>query len=154
MDPLTALSVAGNVIQFVDFSTKLLSQGYELYKSVGGKLKADEELELIASDLSGLVKKFQEANIQSSPPVCLATPTPGGNPVPVLQRICDEAIKIAGDLHIKLKKVQIDKSKNRYGETFKRVWMRLWSQKEIDEMVGRLSRLREVITSEAIAAIL
>ena len=39
-------------------STKLLSQCYELYISTSGKLQAEEELELITSDLSGLINKI------------------------------------------------------------------------------------------------
>ena len=31
MEPLTALSVAGNVVQFVDYGTKLLSASHTLY---------------------------------------------------------------------------------------------------------------------------
>jgi len=58
MDPLTALSLAGNGIQFVELAPSLLSQGYELYKSTSGKLQAEEELELITSDLSGLINKI------------------------------------------------------------------------------------------------
>jgi hypothetical protein len=38
MDPLTALSVAACVVQFVDYGTKLLSKGRELYKSADGAL--------------------------------------------------------------------------------------------------------------------
>ncbi|OAL32178.1 hypothetical protein AYO20_07946 [Fonsecaea nubica] len=32
MDPITAVSIAGNAIQFVDFTAKLISKGAELYK--------------------------------------------------------------------------------------------------------------------------
>jgi hypothetical protein len=64
---LAALSLAGNVIQFVDFGCKLLSQGHELYKSTGGKLEVDEEREVITSDLSALINKIQFGNTQKSP---------------------------------------------------------------------------------------
>jgi hypothetical protein len=38
MDPLTALSVAGNAVQFVDFGSKILFKSYKLYKSQDGVL--------------------------------------------------------------------------------------------------------------------
>lgn len=153
MDPLTALSLAGNVIQFVEFGTKLLSQGYELYKSTGGKLQAEEELELITSDLSGLINKIQHGNTQKPPST--PTPTHGGNAQqPVFEKICEEATKIAQAILDKLEKLKIDDTKNRKFETFKTVWKRLWSQGEIDQLVNRLSRLKDVINTEALAAIL
>lgn len=36
LDPLTAVGLAGTVVQFVDFSTKLVSHSVELYEK--GKL--------------------------------------------------------------------------------------------------------------------
>lgn len=156
MDPLTALSLAGNIIQFVDFGTKLLSQGYELYKSTGGKLEVDEEVELITSDLSGLINKIQYAiKVQKAPSATTQTLTHSSNAhQPVFDKICDEATRIAQIILAKLETLKIDNTKNRKLETFKRIWKRLWSQKEIDELVNSLSRLKDVINTEALAAIL
>jgi hypothetical protein len=50
MDPLTALSLAGTIIQFVDFGCKLLAEGKELYKSTTGILTVNEELELAVDE--------------------------------------------------------------------------------------------------------
>lgn len=36
MDPLSALSLAGTIVQFVDFSCKLISQTRKAYKSTTG----------------------------------------------------------------------------------------------------------------------
>jgi hypothetical protein len=33
LDPVTALGVAGNIVQFVDFGCKLISNGFELYRN-------------------------------------------------------------------------------------------------------------------------
>lgn len=62
LDPLTALSVAGTIVQFVDFGTKPLSQANELYKSSVGTLKSNYELELVMTDLRGLVIKLRQNN--------------------------------------------------------------------------------------------
>lgn len=50
MDPLTALSLAGNIIQFVDFGGRLLGGAGEIYHSAEGSLKVHDELELVATD--------------------------------------------------------------------------------------------------------
>jgi hypothetical protein len=57
MDPLTALSLAGTIVQFVDFGSRLFTDSREFYKSTTGTLKANEVLELIISDLRALVVK-------------------------------------------------------------------------------------------------
>jgi hypothetical protein len=61
MDPLSALSLAGNIVQFVDFGLKLLSGAVELYKSPSGTLAAHHELELVTTDLSALVIKLRQS---------------------------------------------------------------------------------------------
>lgn len=61
MDPLTALSLAGSLVQFVDFTLKILTTGYPLYKASTGSLSAHEELKCVARDLSGLAKRLSHA---------------------------------------------------------------------------------------------
>lgn len=56
LDPLTALSVASSVVQFVDFGIKLVTEGYELYEK-GGLLQNDE-IELVTKDLTRLTKNL------------------------------------------------------------------------------------------------
>jgi hypothetical protein len=50
MEPLTALSVAGNVLQFVDFSQKIISKILEIYKAVDGASPNNHHLETIVRD--------------------------------------------------------------------------------------------------------
>ncbi|KAE8441140.1 hypothetical protein EG329_005823 [Mollisiaceae sp. DMI_Dod_QoI] len=52
MDPVTCLGIVSAVVQFVDFGTKLVSEGKELYRSANGASKENIELEKIAADLS------------------------------------------------------------------------------------------------------
>ncbi len=59
LDPLTALSIAGNIFQFIDFSTKLISKGHELYNSADGVSVGNAELEVIAKDLQHLHGRLQ-----------------------------------------------------------------------------------------------
>jgi hypothetical protein len=47
MNPFTALSPAGNVVQFVDFGIRLVSRGSELYTLATGSLTANDEIELL-----------------------------------------------------------------------------------------------------------
>lgn len=155
MDPLTALSLAGTVVQFVDFGSKLLSQGYELYRSTGGQLAVDEEVDLITANLLGLVSKMRRANVHGPQRKATSIPRYDCNAQSInFEDICAEAAKIAQAILVKLAMLKIDNTRSRKLETFKRVWKRLWSQSEIDSLLGRLLRLKYVINTEALAAIL
>lgn len=54
MEPVSALALAGNIIQLVDFSTRILSRSKELYKSVDGQTAEHALLENAAQNLSDL----------------------------------------------------------------------------------------------------
>ena len=58
MDPLSAIGFAGNICQFVDFSSKLMSEARQAYKSAAGASRENIELESITKDLSELAQKL------------------------------------------------------------------------------------------------
>jgi hypothetical protein len=60
MDPLSALSIAASVVQFVDFGTRLLSGTREVYKSASGQTKDIVELSTIVADLSQFSQNIRE----------------------------------------------------------------------------------------------
>ncbi|KAF2803353.1 uncharacterized protein BDZ99DRAFT_400033, partial [Mytilinidion resinicola] len=62
LDPLTAIGLAGNVVQFVDFTAKLIAEGRAIYKA--GATSENEDLEVITRDLIGLNGKL----LSVSPP--------------------------------------------------------------------------------------
>jgi len=51
MDPLTALGLAGNIVQFVDFTSKLISTTQKLYDSSSGAKDEHLELENLARNI-------------------------------------------------------------------------------------------------------
>ncbi|KAG8534382.1 uncharacterized protein KY384_001227 [Bacidia gigantensis] len=44
MDPFSALGLAGNIIQFIDFGSKIVSSSFDIYKSVDGSSSVSREL--------------------------------------------------------------------------------------------------------------
>jgi hypothetical protein len=146
MDPLTAFSVAGTVIQFVDFGHQLLRNTVQLYKSSRGALEANEELELVTGDLRGVISKLRKScsTIPSNP----ATSVIGdGGSQGTLMIICDEAAKIATELLEKLDTLKVNDGKHRRWNSFKAALRAAWSKEEIKLLEGRLSRLKESIQS-------
>ncbi|KAE8444824.1 hypothetical protein EG329_014179 [Mollisiaceae sp. DMI_Dod_QoI] len=159
MDPLTALSLAGNVIQFVDFARKLLSQGYELYKSTSGQLAADEELELVTSDLRDVIHKIQKANVTTSVVLSTqATVNDSEQKRPSFENICAKAAEIAQTILTKLDGFKLDSklkpSKDRKGETFRKFCKRVWSGDELHQLEKRLNTLKDAIDREVLVTIM
>jgi hypothetical protein len=140
LDPLSALSVGSNVIQLIDFMTKLVSKSQQLYTSVDGALFENQDLEATTERLVALNKvtdalprtshkrrrQFDEAVKASSA----------------------EADKLLGVLH-KLKVRPID---GRW-KSFQQAINSVWNQEKIDELSGRLQRHREEIIMHMLVSI-
>jgi hypothetical protein len=159
MDPLSALSLAGTVIQFVDFGSKLISQGYELYKSTNGQLAVDEELELVTSDLRDVILRIQRVNVIT--PLHPSTSTmidSSSSHVISFARICVEAVEVAQVILTKLDGFKIDSniksSKSRKLETFHQILKRLWSKAQLGQLLERLRTLKDEIDRAVLVAIM
>lgn len=58
MDPLTAISLAGTVVQFLDFGIKLVSKTHEIYSSIEGTQTRDVDLELLTENLTSVTRRL------------------------------------------------------------------------------------------------
>jgi hypothetical protein len=61
LDPLNALSLASAVVQFVDFSSRLISTGYDIYRSNEGAAAENLEIEAATSILQSQAALFRKA---------------------------------------------------------------------------------------------
>ena len=59
MDPLTALGLAGNVVQFIDYALKLINTGAEIAGSASGATEGTLELEKVCNTLKTFTLKFE-----------------------------------------------------------------------------------------------
>jgi hypothetical protein len=153
MDPLTALSVAGTVVQFVDFGSKLLGNTAHLYKSARGSLEATEELKLVTGDLQSVVTK-----LRNEPSMGL-----GGDSQPMtedLQRekdvfleICDMAANIADELLGRLKSLTVEQKGSRAFNSFKAALKAAWSKDEVASLRERLSTLKDSLQSRMMVSL-
>ncbi|KAF7865721.1 hypothetical protein EAF04_005887 [Stromatinia cepivora] len=62
LDPISAFSLAAAIIQFVDFSSKVISSAAELHHSSSGALANNLELSTIVSDLSAISNDLKARN--------------------------------------------------------------------------------------------
>jgi hypothetical protein len=151
MDPLTALSLAGTIVQFVDFGTKLLSESRGLYKSSSGALDANIELELITSDLYALITKLRfSSSVKDSN--SLITANEHEDQVG-LETICDHAAKVAEQLLGRLNDLKLKGGKHRKWESFQQAVKSAWSKEEITGLATRLSSFRQALDTQVLISI-
>jgi RecA-family ATPase len=140
MDPLSALSLAGNVLQFIDFGTKLFSKAGELYKSTVGSLAANDQLELVTADLRALVSKLRQP--LSSEETQVETVQEDKETWSSFNRVCDEAADVADEIILRLGKLRLQDGKFRRLRSILQAVETLWSEREITSLLKRLSSLR------------
>lgn len=108
MEPLTALSVANSVVQFVEFGGKLLSNTRTLYHSVNGVLSENVDIDLIASDIQNLLLGLKR-KLPENRPLSSSATKPGVNETDEsLDRICRKCVAIAEELLRKLDTLKMD----------------------------------------------
>lgn len=59
LDPMAALSLAGNIVQFLDFSINLVGKAHEVHKSVDGTLTEYLDAEVVAQRIRKLQSKLR-----------------------------------------------------------------------------------------------
>ena len=147
MDPLSALSLAGTIIQFVDFGSKLLSKAGKLYRSSQGPLKANDELELVSSDLRELVNKLEQSS--------RSRPSEGQqDPGQEFRQICSETKLVAEELLRRLETLKLDsESKHPKWRSLQMAVKSLWNEKEIESLMQRLMTLKEALETRVLFSI-
>jgi hypothetical protein len=99
MDPLTAFSLAGTIIQFVDYGTKILRGSKGLYDSASGASVVNDEIETRTKDLLDLVIKLRRPLSLESTSADYATYT-------ALRELCNGCRKVADELIARLQRLK------------------------------------------------
>ncbi|KAF4630952.1 hypothetical protein G7Y89_g7182 [Cudoniella acicularis] len=152
MDPITAFSVAGTVIQFVDFGSELLSGAHEIYKSTAGSLTVNEELELVTADFRAVVLRLEHLAPHSED-----ARTPENHQFQQgMVKICDEAKVLATDVINRLEEFKLKANVKGH----KLIWASLfqavkiaWSKDELDSVVKRLESLKSALQNRVLLAL-
>ncbi|KAE9374183.1 hypothetical protein N431DRAFT_481460 [Stipitochalara longipes BDJ] len=133
MDPLTALALASNIVGFIDFASKLISQGHEIYKSTSGALQENVDIEILANDLSLHVKRLKQGN----------TITAVTFQEQQLQSLASKCAILADDILLSLNKLKVNvnakfKSFNSAGKALRTAW----GKKDLEEKMAKLESFR------------
>ena len=136
MDPLSALSLASNIVQLVDVGTRVVSASLELYSPDG--ISVNGELESVMSDLVKICSALENPHDQikgsksSSSEIQLIT----------LSKSCktlgEELLTVLNSL-----KVQ---SPHKKWQSFRQALKAVWKEKEIHRYKERIINLRSEIS--------
>jgi len=149
MDPISALSVAGTVVQFVDFGSRLLKEGRGFYKSPSGASAINQELEIITTALQSVISKLR----QSVEVMNVSRPLTELDHQRHLSyhQICDGTAAIAEEICSKLETLKMQGNKYRKWESLEKAVKSIWSRQEVDGLVDRLSVFREILNTHILS---
>jgi hypothetical protein len=154
MDPLSALSVAGTVVQFVDFGSKLLRAGKDLYKSSTGVSATNAELETIAKAIQSVILKLRQS---SGPFEGFSPPGPLTNVENEVHlsfdQICDGVASIAEELLEKLQTLKVQNHKHRRWESVRKALKAMLSEKELGDLLKRLAMFKEALNTYVLSSL-
>ncbi|KAF2114525.1 hypothetical protein BDV96DRAFT_522208 [Lophiotrema nucula] len=141
VDPFTALGVAGNIIQFLDFSCKLISKGKEIYTSGEGASAVSLEIEVIHEDLCNVANALGPQHTISAQDIHLQQ----------LAKACQD---VAQDLLNTVRSLKVDpQAQHRKWKSFRQALKSVWKQSRIEDLEARLDSFRKQLTLHLVLSI-
>lgn len=131
MDPLSALSLATSIVQFVDFATKIVHGAHQIYQTGESAAAENADIELCATELHNLCSRLEVSKL----------PHPRSADDDALCRIADRCVKISGELSTLLGKVKARNPESKWQCMVSAVKTQL-KKGERDEIFVRLSQCR------------
>ncbi|KAK5093357.1 hypothetical protein LTR70_004729 [Exophiala xenobiotica] len=145
MEAIAGISLAANVIQFIDFSSRLISKGKEIHEN--GSLSEQDDLENVTRSLAHFSHKLRES-LQSRCTAGADITEDDKN----LERIATECSRIADQLLQRLQRLKYG-GKHRPWKSFRHALKSVWAKAEIDNLAARLAAYRQqlALQNQAIA---
>ena len=127
MDPVTALSTASCIVQFLDFGIRVVSKGNKIYRSIDGTLAENLDLELITNDLLLIQTKLQRST------QALGLSDTGEEDAKALRSLSRACGEVAERL---LRKLNMAKAQGRFRrwKSLRQALKSVWSKAEVEEM--------------------
>jgi len=146
LDPLTAFSVAGTVIQFVDFSLQLFQRSEELYGSVGGALSVNKELDQTTHQILKLVEKLSQS---LGPDGALGCQT---NDEYTLAGLCDACKAVAREMISRLNDLKV-KGRAQAWKSLRAAMMHAWNRDAMMALQKKLEGIKALIESYVLVSV-
>ncbi|KUJ12838.1 uncharacterized protein LY89DRAFT_699451 [Mollisia scopiformis] len=138
MDPLTALGLASNIIQLIQFTSDLVSKGREIYNSADGSLVENLELETIAQSLQNLSIDI--------------LPSHSSRTDKQLVDLCKKCNEISQELVKAITAVKANGPDKKW-DSFRQALSSVWNQKAIDALSARMERYRSQLDTTLLVSL-
>lgn len=135
METLAAVSLAGNIVNFLDFGLKIVSKGREIYHANDGALSEHNDLEAVTRDLLLLQTQMEQSLVTTSVAADL------GDHDADLVKLLESSNKLARNLLECLNKAKA-LGRFRRWKSFRQAVKSVSSKGEVDDMANRLSMYR------------
>jgi ankyrin repeat protein len=130
MDPVSALSLAGNILQFVELSAKLVSKGNAIFNSANGTLEENDRLEVVSS-------RLREHSLDLGRSIS----TPHTQNELALVAICRSCIDIVDELLQKLSCLAVQGNITRF-KSYRQALKSVWHKDAINDLASKLELFR------------
>ena len=137
MDPISSLSVASAIIQFVDFGSKLVDRGRRIYKNGDGTLAEYVDKEVAVSHLNHLNENLQDSIGGISTRRIAKRDR-------ALYDLCSKCRNAGNELLDHLVALKVDGSHRKW-KSFRQALKSVWSEDALNDMEKRLATFREEI---------
>jgi hypothetical protein len=151
LDPFTALDIAGNIVQFISFTAKLITTSNEIHQSTNNASIEHLDLEAIANNLRYLSERLKEDLRRH-----LIPPLGGGTSMSnasdkrteiQLRFINSKCSQEADALLAALRDLRLDGQLKKW-QCFKQALKSVWKDNQIKGVVNRLSEYRKALDTE------
>jgi len=147
MEPLSAFSVAANVIQLVDFTSKLVSGAHEIYESADEELIEHSELKAVTKNLSRLTREF-DTSIKARK---LDRKQFSENELEQ-ERLGKDCSRVASELLEALDRLKFH-GKHAKWNSVRQALLSVWHKDKIDTLEKRLERFRQELVANTLATL-
>lgn len=164
LDPLSALSVAAAVVQFIDFARTIVCKSKEIYRVTNGILPEESDAKSAAERLADLAQELETPVLFTdfAKEALAAMPDTIRDEMRVrYQRMNDrlgsirrECYTLSQELSQKLSQLEIPpRAQFRRWKSFRRALKSVWGKNEIDAAAGRLDKLRKDLETHVLAVV-
>ena len=126
LDPLTSISLAGTIVQFVDFGGKVISKVKDLKSSADGSSHNLFNSELVARDLLTLSQRLRDGTRLYRADRLSADDH-------ALEDLCDGCIALSRSMLERLKSLKVNQGAGNF-KVVQQALRAVWSEKEIESM--------------------
>jgi len=150
LDPLTALGLAGNLIQVIQFSYDIVSEGNKLYHDASGVLTQNKSIEEVSSDLTDLSESLKTKQEEWR----VAHGRTSLDPDELrLRNLCDRCVEVAYELQIQLNKLKAKEGRAKRLRSYKQAVIAVWRKDEVEELERRLARYQKEVDTRVLFSI-